>query len=357
MENLDKLLVNRETSVRSAMALIDENARGIVLVVQEDRRLIDTITDGDIRRAILRGMGLEATVGRLLDQKRSDKYPEPITAREGASRTEILQLMREASVRQVPIVDADDQVVDLVTTDELISDAELETKPHAVIMAGGFGTRLRPLTDDTPKPMLPVGDRPLMEWTIEKLRESGIRHVNVTTHYLAEEIESHFGDGEEFGVNLNYVEEEAPLGTAGALGLLESTDCPLLVINGDILTKVDFGSIRSFHREQEADMTVAVRRYDVEVPYGVVECEGERVARLWEKPTYDFLVNAGIYLLEPTVHEFLSEGERVDMTDLIDRLVEAGRRVVSFPVVEYWIDVGQLEDYKQARADYANHGE
>jgi len=223
-----------------------------------------------------------------------------------------------------------------------------------VIMAGGYGKRLRPLTEDLPKPMLPIGGRPLMERIIGQLKDVGIRQVNVTTLYKPEKIKDYFGNGEAFGINLNYIHESEPLGTGGALGLLPKTEEPLLVINGDILTQVDFRAMLDYHREHKADMTVAVRQFGIQVPYGVVECDGPNIRSLREKPEMTFFVNAGIYLLDPPVFNFIPSGERFNMTDLIQWLLDAGRTVVSFPVREYWLDIGQTADYEQAKMDIEN---
>jgi len=220
-----------------------------------------------------------------------------------------------------------------------------------VIMAGGFGTRLRPLTDDTPKPMLPIGGKPLMERTIEGLQKSGISRINVTTHYLQEKITRYFGTGSRFGVELRYVSEDEPLGTAGALRLMEDVNEPLLVMNGDILTKVDFRSLLKFHQEQKAALTVAVRQYDVQVPYGVIEAEKGIVTGLQEKPRFNFLVNAGIYLLEPSARRCIPDGEPYDMTDLIAHLLERGETVAGFPIMEYWLDIGKHDDFRKAQQD------
>jgi NDP-sugar pyrophosphorylase family protein len=221
-------------------------------------------------------------------------------------------------------------------------------------MAGGSGTRLRPLTEDLPKPMLPIGGRPLMERLVEQLQQAGIRQVNVTTHYKPEKIVEHFGDGHAFGVEMRYVNEDRPLGTGGALGLIAPPQETLLVINGDIVTQVSFRAMLAFHQEHQAKMTVAVRRYEVQVPYGVVECEGSQVRQLREKPQLGFLVNAGIYLLEPSVYEFIPHGQHFNMTDLIQWVLEAGQTVVSFPIREYWLDIGQHPDYVQAQDDVRN---
>jgi len=222
-----------------------------------------------------------------------------------------------------------------------------------VIMAGGFGTRLRPFTDTTPKPMLPVGDRPLMERTLENLQETGIRNVTISTHYKPEVIINHFQDGSEFGININYVNEEQPLGTAGALGLMTPPDDTVLIINGDILTNVNFESMFQFHREHRAEMTVATRIYEFQLPYGVVEMEGVRISKITEKPTKKFFVSAGIYLLEPRMFAYIPKNQRFDMTDLIERLLIEGRQVVNFPIREYWLDIGRHPDYERAQVEAA----
>ncbi|HUQ72301.1 MAG TPA: sugar phosphate nucleotidyltransferase, partial [Planctomycetaceae bacterium] len=189
------------------------------------------------------------------------------------------------------------------------------------------------------------------ERTVDRLRQCGIKTVNFTTHYLPEVIEDHFGDGSDFGVHINYVAEDRPLGTAGALSLLPDSDEPLLVMNGDILTSIDFQELLRFHRDRNAAMTVCVRQYEFTVPYGVIQAEQGMVRGLREKPKLDFLVNAGIYLLEPSVRNYIPSGRRFDMTDLIDQLLEHGLRVASFPVVEYWLDIGQIEDFQRAQED------
>lgn len=350
MTRLEPLLVSPDDPIREVMARINLNGRGIALVVDPKQRLLGTITDGDIRRAILADVSLDAPASKLLARKANSPYAKPITAPVGTDRARLLSLMRQHSVRQIPLLDDEGRVADLITLDELVPDQTLPLQ--AVIMAGGYGMRLRPLTESLPKPMLPVGGRPLMELIIEQLRRAGVRRVNITTHYLSKKIIEHFGDGRDFGIEINYVTEDRPLGTAGALGLLDPPDEPLLVINGDILTRVDFRAMLDYHRNHHADLTVGVRRYDIQVPYGVLECEGPRVLRMYEKPQLRFVVNAGIYLLDPSVYRYIPSGQRFDMTDLIRRLLEENRRVVSFPVVEYWLDIGRPADYEQAQADF-----
>jgi dTDP-glucose pyrophosphorylase/CBS domain-containing protein len=351
MDNLAGFLVTPENSIREAIACIDRNAKGIVLVVDKEGRLVGPVTDGDVRRAILVDMNLELPVQKLLEKRSSSRYPHPITASMGASKAELIRLMNEHLIRHVPLLDTEGRVADIAFLSDLVKEYELPIT--AVVMAGGHGLRLRPFTEDTPKPMLPVGGRPLMELIVKQLQEAGIRRVNVTTHYKADKIKGYFGDGRAFGVELNYVKEDRPLGTAGALGLMPAPQEPLLVINGDILTQVNFRALLEYHQEHRADMTVAVRRYDLKVPYGVVECEGSQVRRLQEKPQMSFMVNAGIYLLEPLVFEYIPSGQHLNMTDLIQQLLGAGRLVISFPVREYWLDIGQNNDYLQAQEDIA----
>lgn len=353
-KDLKSLCVSPEYTIREAMVRVDCGACGIVLVVDAENHLMGTITDGDLRRAILAGRDLESPVSVLLGEKVSTHYPRPVTAQLGGERETLLELLQKNDLRQLPILDNDDKVVDLVMLEDLIPSQDLPLQ--AMIMAGGLGTRLRPLTEHLPKPMLPVGGQPLMELMIEQLRQVGIRRVNVTTHYKPEKISNHFGDGSAYGVELNYVNEDKPLGTGGALGLMDAPTEPMLVINGDILTQVDLRAMLAYHQEHHAVMTVAVKQYDIKVPYGVIECEGSRVCALKEKPQMHFLVNAGIYLLEPKVYEFIPNGEHFNITDLIQRLLDSNHIVVSFPIIEYWMDIGQLADYEQAQNDLKSRG-
>ena len=347
-DNIDNFCIPPETTLGEAMKRIDQTAQGIVLVVGEGRCLLGTVTDGDLRRAILRGSSLSIRVADLL----AAKTERPTAVPHGTPPAELLRLMQEKSLRQVPLIDEASRVVGLVTLDDLLPEQALPLQ--AVIMAGGEGKRMRPFTEEVPKPMLMVGDRPLMEHIVDQLRDAGIKRVSIATQYLAHKISAHFEDGSRFGVELDYVKENEPRGTAGALGLMDPWSEPLLVINGDVLTQVNFRAMLAFHRENSADMTVAVSKYEMIVPYGVVQCDGALVQKLAEEPTYSLLVNAGIYLLEPSVRPFIPQHRRFDMTDLINVLLAEGRRVVSFPILEYWLDVGKPGDYERAKNDIKN---
>lgn len=352
--DITKFCVSVDGVIHQAISCIDRNQYEIALIVDDEQKLMGTVTDGDVRRLMLAGTDLNAPIHDFLVQKETSFYPyaKPVTALAGTPNEEVLALMHDRRIRQIPLLDSQGKVVDLVTFDELMPQTDL--KLNAVVMAGGQGTRLRPLTEDLPKPMLPVGGRPLMERIVGQLQQAGIRKVNVTTHYKPEKIIEYFGNGQSFGVELNYVNEDQPLGTGGALSLLPEPEDPLLVINGDILTQVDFRLMLSYHHEHQADMTVAVGRHDLSVPYGVVECEGARIRSLREKPQLTYFVNAGIYLLEPSVYQFIPNGKHFNMTDLIQWLIDADRMVVSFPIREYWLDIGQHTDYEQAQLDMQN---
>jgi dTDP-glucose pyrophosphorylase len=333
------------------MECIDQSARGIALVLDAQRHLIGTVTDGDIRRAILAGMNLDLSINELLKNRQPGFASGAITAPLGTDDTRLLHLMTENDVRHIPLVDEAGCVADISFLTELVKEYELPLR--AVVMAGGQGSRLRPLTEELPKPMLPVGNKPLLQLIVEQLKQAGIRQVNVATHYKGDVIAEHFKNGEAFGVDIRYVKEDQPLGTAGALSLLEEVDEPLLVMNGDILTRVDFRALLHFHREHKADLTVCVRQYEFNVPYGVIEADGVNVKGISEKPIVRNFINAGIYLLNPQVRKLIPNGQPYDIPDLIDRLINEQRTVVCFPIREYWLDIGKVDQYDQAKADIA----
>ncbi len=349
MTDVASLFVGPATSIHDVIACIDRNANGIALVVDGERRLIGTITDGDIRRALLEGLPLEAPAGDVLARKPPHAPQQPTTAPIGTSQADLLGIMNQEKLRQVPLVDADGRVVDIALLPDFVEEYQLPLR--ALVMAGGLGTRLKPLTDDRPKSMLPVGGRPLLEVIVRQLRDAGIRRVNLATHYKSEMIAQHFGDGRELSVEIDYVREDQPLGTAGALSLLAESAEPLLVINGDILTQVNVAAMLEFHRANHADMTVAVRPFDMQVPYGVVQTDGLAITGVDEKPVVRYFINAGIYLINGDVCQLVPPNDRCDMTDLIGRAIAGGRRVISFPLHEYWLDIGKAEDYARAVSD------
>ena len=346
---LERFVAGPNKTLREVLTLIDGNGEGVAAVIDEQGAFVGIITDGDIRRALLANANFEQLIGEYLKEKTGPGPEAPLTVLPDTPDPERLALMDTYGVRHLPLVDNSGVLVGIALRSDLVLEQPLAMR--AVVMAGGKGMRLRPLTEKTPKPLLPVGNKPLIEHIVGQLRDSGVHNISITTHYHAEKIQEHFGDGSGFGVNMQYTQEEEPLGTAGALAYLKQRDEPVLVINGDILTSVDFGAMLDFHREQDSLLTVGVRQYDISVPFGVIEADGSRVSKLSEKPSLSFFINAGIYLLEPKVLDRIPEGQRLDMTDLINEIVGEGLTVTSFPIHEYWMDIGQLGDYAQAQAD------
>ncbi len=339
---LDSVTAPPELSIAAAISQLDRAGTGALVLCAPGRKMRGLLTDGDIRRAILRKIPLDApseTIAVL----------DPVVAHDTISGAEALRMMLQHDINHLPVVDGKGLLIDFLLRKNLV--AEVQTDLSAVIMAGGYGTRLLPLTEHVPKPMLPVGERPLLERTIEQLRNSGISEVHLTTHYLPESIVQHFGDGEAFGVRMNYSNEDQPLGTAGGLKLIERPTGPFLVINGDILTGVSYQRMLRYHQKHGALLTVGVRVHEVQVPFGVVECDDARVRQLKEKPSLTLLINAGIYLLEPSACDYIPSDRRFDMTDLIRRLLDEKQVVAGFPIIEYWQDVGRHEDYQRAQED------
>jgi dTDP-glucose pyrophosphorylase len=339
------LLVAPSVSVREALETITRNSRQAVMVVADDRRLVGIVTDGDIRRGFLRGITIDGRIADIMNG-------QPVTAPCGMPRDEALALMQRRNVRHLPVVDGLGRLVDVMLFDELLQPLPLPNT--AVLMAGGDGSRLRPLTQAVPKPLLRVGGKPLLEILIERLRSCGVSRFFVTVRYKSQMIEKHFADGARLGVHIRYVREEVPLGTAGALARLpEPLTEPFFLVNGDILTKCDFRAMLDFHRRWRADLTVGTVPHTVEVPYGILQVEGERLISIEEKPRLDFLVNAGVYVVDPSALPLLPSDRAFDAPELVPLLQKAGFAVVAFPIREYWLDIGQQSDFQRANQDVA----
>lgn len=345
MKDWKKTLLAPDATVREAIATIDASGMQIAIVSTNDRRLLGTVTDGDIRRGILRGVPLDASVSDVMN-------PNPVTAREQDDRDVLLALMRQRHLHQVPVLDSEWRVVGLEVLDELL---QPEPRENAVVlMAGGLGSRLRPLTDDCPKPMLRVGAKPILETILESFVAYGFTRFYIAVNYRAEMIEDYFGDGSRWGVEIEYLRERERLGTAGALSLLpERPTQPFFVMNGDLLTQLNFAHLLEFHTSHRATATMCVREYEMQVPYGVIETDSHRIRRLHEKPTERYLVNAGIYVLQPEALDLIPEGTFYDMTDLFERALRRGGETVVFPVREYWRDIGRVEDFREANGDFS----
>ncbi|MGM0502720.1 MAG: nucleotidyltransferase family protein [Bacillota bacterium] len=345
-DQLTKILVTPENTIKETIEIIDSGKKQIALVVNKNNKLLGTVTDGDIRRGILNNMDFETSVEKIMNEDYVALYNN--SSIEEIKRT----FQNNRMIHQIPLLDPQGRVADLVVVDDIF---ETEIKDnYVVLMAGGLGTRLRPLTEDTPKPMLKVGNKPILEIIINQFKEYGYQNILISINYKSEKIEKYFGDGSEFGVNIDYIREEKRLGTVGALKLAEDklNGEPFFLMNGDILTKVNFNSFMSFHKNNGFDLTLATRRHKYQLPYGVVDIDGIEVNKLEEKPTYYHFINAGIYCLNPEMIKYIPENEFFDITDLINIVLEDNRKVGSFPIREYWIDIGQKEDYYQANEDW-----
>ena len=337
-------LLENDRTIQKAAELLTANSLRIVLVVDKENRLLGTITDGDIRRALMAGSAMSSLATSVMQKN-------PIAVNQGDSGRKALQIMREKDLLHLPVLDAKGVVVGLETVRDLLFK---EQRPNPVLlMAGGFGKRLYPLTREVPKPLLPVGEKPILQTILEQLAEGGFSQFFLAVHYRSEQVRAHFGDGSKWGVRIEYLEERQPLGTAGALSLLDQTmiDAPLLMMNGDLLTRLDFGQLVDYHSEHGGLATMCVREYDFQIPYGVVHGDGDQVTDIIEKPVQKFFVNAGIYILEPELLGQCRPDEAIDMPDLLRQVVNDGRKVSMFPIHEYWLDIGRMEEYERAQVE------
>ncbi len=332
--------VATETPIIEALRIIDSGSVQICLVVDAQNRLLGTVTDGDIRRGILAGCSLGASVGDIMNAK-------PIVASAGQSSEEIAECMRSEQILQLPVVDKTGKVIAVRFLKDLLNSDE-QSNP-VVLMAGGLGTRLRPLTNNCPKPMLQVGGRPILEGIIRRFASGGFKRFYITVHYKAEVIKEYFGDGAKFGVQIEYIEEEVALGTAGALTLLpETPDKPFFVMNADLLTTINFKQLLAFHKKQEVAATMCVQTHQVEIPFGVIEADGNTINRIDEKPVKGFLVNAGIYVIEPSILKLLDKKVHTSMPELFKLVIETGQKASAFAMHEDWLDIGRPEDFEKA---------
>lgn len=346
MSPMEHMLVRHDETIRRALEVINNSDSLIALVVDDDGVLMGTATDGDIRRGILNGVDLDQPVALVCKRN-------PVTGSVDESRKEIETRMKTHTIHQVPVVDHSGHVVDVVFADDRF--LYKNTKPNlAVLMAGGLGTRLRPLTEDCPKPLLKVGGRPLLERILENFMHDGFHRFVISLGYKGEMIRDYFGNGVGLGCEITYIDEAEPRGTGGALSLIEERPSrPFFVMNGDLLTTLNFVHLLDYHKEHGGVVTMCAKEYTYEVPYGVVESDtAQRVTGLVEKPQHRFLVNAGIYVLDPSCLDFVPGAGRYDMTTLVTQAVDAGRSVYTFPIMENWLDVGRKSDFERAECDY-----
>jgi len=344
MRTISEVSVRRDASVRQVMEMIDRNGLQLAVVVGDDMKMLGVVTDGDIRRSILRGISTDESVEKIMSTS-------PITAKPGGSREELLARMTETRLLSLPVVDDDGYALGVHVLADQVGPRIHEN--WVVIMAGGLGTRLHPLTHETPKPLLHVGDRPILETIIELLVAKGFRRIFLSVNYMADKVMEYFGNGERWGVKIEYLQEDEYFGTAGALSLLpEAPKLPLVVMNGDLLTKVDFSRLLDFHVEHQSGATMCVKEYDFKIPYGVVKVDDCAITSIVEKPVHTIFANAGIYVIEPWVLDFVPKQSYFDMPSLFQYMGSKNMSTVAFPIREYWLDIGNHEDFKRANKDY-----
>ena len=321
-----EILVSPSTSMEETISVIDKGALKLALVVDSDCQLLGVVTDGDIRRALIKHLSMSAEIQQVM-------HKTPLVSPPNTSRTKLLNMMNAKGLTAIPIVN-NGQVVGLETLQKVM-DAKRYDNP-VFLMAGGFGTRLKPLTDNCPKPLLKLGDKPILETILENFIASGFHQFYISTHYMPEAIEQHFGDGEKWNVDIHYVHEDTPLGTGGSLGLLPNNlpDLPVVMMNGDVLTKIDFELLLEYHNQHQPICTMCVREDEYQVPYGVVEADESRIISLVEKPVHKYFINAGVYVVSQSMISKVRENQRIDMTDLIETAISNNDYVAMFPVHE-----------------------
>jgi len=350
MENeiLEQLIVHEHLSFGEAIGRFDRNEKGVLAVVDGEKVLKGIITEGDLRKAILKGIPRTKPITAVMN-------PRPFVMQQRLRDEEMLHLMNTTYhyiIKHVPIVDGEGILLDIVFRDLLVEKTTVRNR--ALIMAGGEGRRLRPLTNNTPKPLLVVGNKPVLATIIDHLKQSGIDKIYISVAYLAEKIKEYCGDGSRFGVSIEYIHEESKLGTAGCLALVkDKVDAPLIVVNGDVMTQVSFEALLEYHQKEQNSITMAVRKYDIEIPFGVARLNGKHLVHgVEEKPTQSFFINSGVYVFDPEVFGLINSVRRIDMPDLINAAIAEQYRVGGFPIREYWVDIGNSHNFRNAQADY-----
>ena len=339
--NWRNILVSQSDSIQSVLKVIEKESLQLALVVDTEKKLLGTVTDGDIRRAMIDEKPLSTAVSEIMTTA-------PTVVKIDTSSADALNMMKLMGISSIPILKGG-KVVGLETLHKLFQKTQYENP--VFLMAGGFGARLRPLTDHCPKPLLKVGDKPILETVLLRFIKAGFKNFYISTHYLHQMIKDHFGDGEKWGVSIKYVHENSPLGTGGAIGLLPAglPELPMIVMNGDVLTNVNLEHLLAFHNDNDAIATMCVREYEYQVPFGVIEGDGLTIKSMTEKPVQHFRVNAGIYVIDREIINSVEVNEVVDMPTLLERYLH--KNVMMFPFHEYWLDIGRMGDYHRAQTD------
>lgn len=344
MDEWRETLIPPDLQIYKAIEVIDKNSQQIAIVTDEEGRLLGTVTDGDIRRGILKEIPLSSPVSLVMN-------PHPVAIPRLNDRKSIIDILKANKIRHLPVIDEARHVIGVERLEEQIAD--LHKNNWVVIMAGGRGKRLKPLTDYCPKPMLKIGEKPVLEIILEQSISQGFKQFCISVNYRSKQIKDYFGDGSKLGAEICYINEKKKLGTAGSLSMFPFvTNEPILVFNGDILTKLNFEQLIDFHREHQAKATIAVATYDFQVPYGLIKVNQDHLAGFEEKPVLSSFVNAGIYVLDPEVLNYVPKDTCFDMDNLFTLLLKNNEPVCIFPIREYWTDIGGMKSFEKACDDY-----
>jgi dTDP-glucose pyrophosphorylase/predicted transcriptional regulator len=343
MKNIENIKIFQTSTLNNALKKMDDGGIKIVLVIDKEDKLLGTLSDGDIRRGLLNGMDLNSTIESIF-------FKKPTIAKISDSKEEILKLALSKQIDQIPIIDENGKIQSIYLLHEFLKPKKKTNK--VVLMAGGMGTRLMPLTENTPKPMLKIGNKPILLTIVNKFEECGYTNFVMCLNYKSRVIQDYFGDGKKFGVKIDYILEEERMGTAGALSLLkDKLKEPFFVMNGDLLTNLDFEKMLDFHIKGKSKATMCVRAFNIDIPYGEVKLENEELISIVEKPVHKIFVNAGIYILEPECIDLIPK-QFYDMTSLFKKLILNKKKTISFPLGEYWLDIGRSKDYEKAKSEY-----
>ena len=341
-KDLSKFIVSENASTFKVMEVIQNGAVQIALVVK-DNKLIGTISDGDIRRNILKKGSLENQAKNIM--RKNFKF---INTKENSN--EAKKKMIKEKINQMPILDDKGNLIDLILLNDLFNKEDISN--HIVIMAGGKGKRLRPYTENCPKPMIKINGKPILEIILDQCIENGFCNFHFSVNYLKEQIINYFQDGSKWNVSINYLIENEPLGTAGSLKLLPEQKQPIIILNGDLLTRLNLNRILEFHNDHDGSATLGVRNFSEKIPYGVVEIDGTKLKSFEEKPTFSYLVNAGVYILDPSLLSLLNDEEYIDMPELLQKAKSLNHIINVCPIHEYWLDIGKPEFLKKANNEW-----
>lgn len=345
IKNIKNIKITKDATIKKALKIIENGDIKIALVVDKKNKLIGTLTDGDIRRGFLKGLNVNSCIDSIINKK-------PLIAKKSDSKEKLLKNGLSKKIYQIPIVDLKGKAIDLYIIDELIKSKIKFNK--VVIMAGGKGIRLRPLTKNTPKPMLKVGGKPILQRIIKSFKDCGYKDLIICVNYKSHIIENYFGNGDKFGVNIEYIKEKKMMGTAGALSLIrEKFTEPFFIINGDLLTNLNFEKMLDFHIKHNSIATMGIKEYIINSPYGEVNLKDENISSINEKPKRKFFANAGIYILNPECINLIPK-KFYDMTSLFKKIILTKKKTISFPLEEYWKDIGRLSDYEKANKEFLN---